>query len=61
MAKKPIVKRETMTTKLKRLESRLRKAEKKIKELETVLTRIDLNEITQVNDKLNKEPDRLHP
>ena len=52
--KKPQKKPPTITERLKRLESIVKKQDQKIKELERELKRLDIEEITTLNDQLNK-------
>jgi TolA-binding protein len=52
--KKPPRKPPTLTDKLKKAEQRLKELEKRVKELEHKITKLDLDEITVINDQLHR-------
>jgi uncharacterized coiled-coil protein SlyX len=54
MRKPPQKKQPTLSERLKRLEKIVKKQDQKIKELELEIKRLDLDEITQVNDKMHR-------
>jgi TolA-binding protein len=50
----PAKKRESVTSILKRHEAKIKLLEKRIRELEHEIKRLDLDEVTELNDTMNK-------